>query len=76
MKTNMQKPFFSFWNKWAETIADRISIGVRDVRFLNERQREGYTQPEEDDSLCGDPSNHDGGETDGCAECGALRLNI
>lgn len=33
-------------------------------------------ESEEDDSYCGDPSNHDDGDTDGCVECGMIRLNL
>ena len=37
---------------------------------------EELLEGEEDESLCGNPSNHNNGETEGCAECAAIRLNI
>jgi hypothetical protein len=30
----------------------------------------------EDDTPCGNPGNHDGGETDGCIECAAIQHNL
>ena len=31
---------------------------------------------EDDESLCGNPSNHNNGDNEGCIECGIIKLNL
>ncbi len=55
-----------------QRMIDYRNKGLLDQRQIMELEKE----IEEDDSECGNPGNHNNGETDNCIECAAMRLNI